>query len=192
MSDPAPAEPTTTPTSSRVVRRASAGPGAGSIAVRVILTVLGAAGMIVGAFTAWLKSAKGGTVAQQAQSAARGGRLRGTHLSLKALYAVRALARPGHFWKSVGIALIILAIIALIGLAPRSGWLTRIAAILGVIVFALFAISVVRSPRLKIANIGFGAWLALIGSVIAFIGGFFGTRTRVVEERVVTASDRAS
>jgi hypothetical protein len=188
MSDPVPADPAATPATTRVARRSTQGPGAGGLAARIILTVLGAAGMIVGAFTAWLKRANSGSVAQQAQSAARGGRLRGTHLSLKALFDLNALLRPGHFYKSVGVAMIVLALIALIGLAPRSGWLTRIAALLGVVVVALFAISVIRSPRVKIANIGLGAWLAVVGSVVALVGGFFGTRAKVVEERVATTA----
>src|SRR5438105_27808 len=137
-----------------MARRSTSGPGAGSLMARVILTVLGAAGMIVGAFAAWLRRASSGSVSQQVSAAAKGGRLRGTHLSLKALYEVRALTRPGHFWKSVGVATIVLAIIALIGLLPKSGWLTRLAGAVGVVVFVLFAITVIRSPRVKIAAIG--------------------------------------
>lgn len=191
MSDPVPAEPAATPPTTRVARRSTHGPGGGALTARIGLTVLGAIGMIVGAFAAWLKRANGGTLAQQARAAVRAGRLRGTHLSLKTLFDVNALTRQGHVLKSVGAAMIVLGLIALIGLAPRSGWLTRLAAALGVVVFALFAISVIRSPRVKIANIGFGAWLALVGSVLALVGGFFGTRVRVVEERVATTAPPA-
>src|SRR5205823_14989149 len=104
MSDPVPADQTTTPTTRRVARRSRSRSGGGGLIARVLLTVLGAAGMIVGALTSWLKRANGGTVAAQAKTAAHGGRLRGANLSLKALYAVRALLRAGHFWKSVGAA----------------------------------------------------------------------------------------
>jgi hypothetical protein len=152
--------------------------GGGSMAARVILTILGAAGMIVGAFLAWLKRGSGSTAAQAkaAFQSSSLNSLRGTRLSAKAFFSTKL--HPGHFLKSAGFVLIVLGLIALIGLAFRTGWLTRIAGVLGVVAIALYGIEIVRSPQQKIANIGIGTWLALIGSIIAFVGGFFGSRPK--------------
>ncbi len=181
--DPAP-EATGAPAGRRaVVRR---GPSPAGLAVRVFLTILGAAGLIVGAFLAWLRRTSGGSVIQQAKQALQNatGRIGGTHLSGKAYFS--AQFHIGHLLKSAGLPMIVLGLIALIGLAPRSGWLTRLAGALGVVAFVLFAIEVIRSPQAKVSNIGIGAWICVAGAAIALIGGFFGTRP-VVEERVYGA-----
>src|SRR5437667_4258692 len=187
MTGPAPVDPAYEEGAAPVARRSAvrAGPSAGGLAARFTLTIIGSAGLIVGAFLAWVKRASSGGVAQQARQALQnvGARVRGTQLSGKAYFSPHF--HLGHFVKSAGLPMIIIGIVALIGLAPRSGWLTRLAGALGVIAFALFAIEIVRSPQVKIANIGIGAWICLVGAVIALIGGFFGTRSagRVYRER---------
>ena len=187
MTGPAPVDPAYEGSAAPVARRSAvrAGPSAGGLAARFTLTIIGAAGLIVGAFLAWVKRAGSGGVAQQARQSLQNAaaRVRGTQLSGKAYFSPHF--HLGHFVKSAGLPMIVLGLIALIGLAPRSGWLTRLAGALGVIAFALFAIEIVRSPQLKLANIGIGAWICLVGAVIALIGGFFGTRSagRVYRER---------
>jgi hypothetical protein len=82
------------------------------------------------------------------------------------------------FVRTVGFVSIVLGLLAIIGLAFRSGWLTRIAGALGIAAFVLFAITVSRASNLSFpGSIGVGAWLALAGGVVALIGGFLGTRT---------------
>jgi hypothetical protein len=167
-----------------VVRR---GPSPAGVAVRVLLTILGAAGLIVGAFLAWLRRPSSGSAAQQAKLVLQnaGSKIAGTHLSGKAYFSEQF--HVGHLLKSAGLPMIVLGLIALIGLAPRSGWLTRLAGALGIVAFILFAIEVIRSPQAKISNMGIGAWMCLVGAVLALIGGFFGTRP-VVEERFYGAT----
>ncbi len=74
---------------------------------------------------------------------------------------------------SIGSVAIALGLVAVVGLAIRSGWLTRLAGALGVVAFALFAIEVYRSAS-SLRSIEVGAWVALAGGVIALVGGFFG------------------
>ena len=57
------------------------------------------------------------------------------------------------------------------GLAARSGWLTRLAGALGIAGFVLFAIEIYRA-NMSASNIGAGAWVALAGSVVTLIAGF--------------------
>jgi hypothetical protein len=164
------------PAAARVPERevVRSGPSGGSVAARIILTIVGAGGMILGAFLPWIKASF--------KQGARAINVRGTHLSGKVFFSEKF--RAGHFLKSVGIVLIVLGLVALVGMAFRSGWLTRIAAVLGGAAFVLFAIEVVRSKQIHVSNIGIGAWISVAGSVLALVGGFFGTRSRtVVRER---------
>ncbi|HZA60163.1 MAG TPA: hypothetical protein VE754_00595, partial [Actinomycetota bacterium] len=72
---------------------------------------------------------------------------------------------------------IVLGLLALLGLAFRTGWLTRLAAALGVIAFVLFLITVYRAGADRdLTDIGIGMWVILAGSVLALIGGFLGAR----------------
>ena len=136
--------------------------------VRVLLTLVGAAGMIIGAFMSWIHG------------------LNGVDLSDRAFYQT-TFVRDGNFVATVGFAMIVLGLVALVGLAPRSGWLTRLAGALGVVAFVLFAIELGRGHMGMPGSIGAGAWIALAGSVVALIGGFFGTR-RVVTTGPVTTT----
>jgi hypothetical protein len=134
------------------------------LAARIALTLLGAAGLIVGAFMNWI----GGT--------------RGVRLDDRALYQT-TFTTTGQFWRTVGFAMIVLGLLAIVGLAPRSGWLTRLAGVLGVVGFALFVIELYRAPADTLP--GVGAWVCLAGGVVALIGGFLGTR-RVVATPATT------
>jgi hypothetical protein len=136
------------------------GPGPGTVATRVLLTALGAAGMVVGAFLEWV----GGD--------------RGTNLSYRVFFEPTPEGNP-IFLTSAGFVVIAIALLALLGLAGN--WITRLAGALGIAAFVLFAISVYRAETTStfFESIQIGAWLVLAGSVIALIGGFVGTR-RVV------------
>jgi hypothetical protein len=147
----------------RVPAVADAGPAPGGLALRVILTLAGAAGLIVGAFLTWL--------IRDESSAA------GTGIDWKALFFAD-IGRAG-FLRSAGLVAIVIGLLALLGLAARRGWLTVLAGVLGIAAFVVMLIGVYRADG-NIANIGLGLWLVLAGSVAALIGGFFASRSRVV------------
>jgi hypothetical protein len=128
---------------------------------RVLLTLLGAAGMIIGGFLNWTNG------------------MNGVDLSYRAFYQT-SFVHDGNFITTVGFAMIALGLVGLVGLAPRSGWLTRLAGALGIVGFVLFVIQLTRANASMPGSIDMGAWIALAGSIVALIGGFFGTRTVVV------------
>ena len=129
--------------------------------VRIILTLVGAAGLIIGAFMDWLK----GTT--------------GVDMDIRAFWQTTFSKQSSTFVETVGFVMIVLGLLAIVGLAPRSGWLTRFAGALGIVGFVLFLIEVYRANQ-TVADVQVGAWVALAGGVVALIGGFFGTRVAVV------------
>lgn len=132
----------------------------GSIAARTLLTVLGAAGLIIGAFLDFVSG------------------IQGTKLSWSILYRAE-IAQTNSFFRTVGVLMIALGLVALIGLAMHSGWLTRLAGVLGIIGVVLVGIGVYRVSGGQTMDAG--VWICLAGSVLALIGGFFGVpRSRVV------------
>ena len=136
----------------------------GSLAVRIVLTLLGAAGMIVGAFLVWIREASA----------------KGIDISDRAFFQTN-INMHADFVKSVGFAFIIVGLVAILGLAPRSGWLTSLAGVVAVAGFILLAIQIQRAPGTSFPHsVGVGAWLALAGGIVALIGGFFGARARLV------------
>jgi hypothetical protein len=146
------------------------------MAARVLLTLLGAAGMIYGAFLDWLMEV----------SPSRG---------IDADWIIFFSPNPGesaNIWTSAGFVIIVLGVLAVIGLAFRTGWLTSLAGALGVAAMVLLAITFYRvgDIDLGIEDFGLGAWMILAGGLVALIGGFFGARQRVIvidRERVVPA-----
>jgi hypothetical protein len=132
--------------------------------VRLALSLVGAAGMMVGAFLTWA----GGTV--------------GTSLPVRVFYRT-TFSSSSTFLSSAGAVMILLGLIAVLGIAMWGGWLTRVAGALGIIAFVLVVISMGRSSGFSLpADIGVGLWVALAGGVIALIGGFFAARPIVVRD----------
>ena len=74
----------------------------------------------------------------------------------------------------MGFASIVVGLVAIVGLATGTGWLTRLAGAVAVVGFILFAIEIYRSSADD--TIGVGAWLALAGGIVTLIAGFFGPR----------------
>ena len=135
---------------------------AGGMAVRILLTLAGAAGMIASAFLVW----SGGTT--------------GSELGLRSLIETNADAAP-QFVASVGFVMVALGLLAVVGLAPRTGWLTCLAGALGIVTVVLFGIEVMRADGTDgLSSLDLGVWIALAGSLVALIGGFFGARRSVV------------
>jgi hypothetical protein len=139
---------------------------------RVLFTLLGAAGMIIGGFLNWTNG------------------MNGVEMSDRAFYQT-SFVHDGSFVTTVGFAMIALGLVALIGLSPRSGWLTRLAGALGIVGFVLFVIQLTRANASMPGSIDMGAWIALAGSVVALIGGFFGTRAVVVAPAASAATTTA-
>jgi hypothetical protein len=145
----------------------------GSFAARTVLTVAGAAAMILGAFLQWV-GVEGGA--------------RGTELHVRVLWTTEVPDRAGLF-TSVGFVVIVLGVLALIGLALRTGWLTRLAGALGLLAFILSVVTLYRVTGETFGYFGIGAWLVLAGSILAIAGGFMGRRP-VVEREVTGAPAR--
>jgi hypothetical protein len=139
-----------------------------TLGVRVVLTALGAAGLIVGAFLKWLNDVKG------------------TQGSYRVYYAKNA-AGGVSFWKSAGAVMIVLGLVAIVGLAARTGWLTRLAGALGVVAFILFAVNVYRRSDFSFGDFQVGIWLCLVGAIVALVAGFFGSREVAVAPAATSA-----
>ena len=131
----------------------------GGILIRILLTLAGVAGLIISAFMNWTGGANG------------------TDLSYRAFY--RPVFVDGSFLTTVGAVMIGLGLVALLGLAPRTGILTSLAGVLGIAGFTLFVIQLGRADQPLPGSIDAGAWIALAGGTVALVAGFFGRR-RVV------------
>ena len=142
-----------------------------ALGARLVLTLAGAAALIVGAFMTWWAP------------------LKGNELALEALWRP-TFRQTDTFLATIGCAAIVVALVAIIGMAFGTGSLTRIAGVVGIVGFVLFAVEVYRAPGTN--EIGVGAWVCLAGAVVVLIAGFFGGRrsvtapvvneTRVVED----------
>ncbi|HWC31794.1 MAG TPA: hypothetical protein VG709_01540 [Actinomycetota bacterium] len=140
-------------------------PAPGGVAARILLTILGAAGMIIGAFLSWFA----------------GQNVRGVDFEFRVFYSTDVGGEAG-FVASAGFILIILGLIALLGLAFRVGWLTSFAGALGLLAMVAFTVTLYRGGEgeLGLGDVGIGAWICAIGSLITLIAGWFGGRDRVV------------
>jgi cellobiose-specific phosphotransferase system component IIC len=131
------------------------------IAVRIVLTLVGAAGLVISAFVDWVVNNGA------------------SDISVRALWSTR-FAHPGNDWlTSIAAVVVALALIAILGLAPRTGVLTSLAGALGIAVFVLLLVQLYRAD-LTVSDLDPGAWIGLAGSIVALIGGFLGSRTTVV------------
>lgn len=161
--------------STRAPARSSARTDPLSTGLRLALTVIGAGGMILGAFLVWLRSPK----------------LTGVQLNYRIFYSFYlgkgtslATRTPPHSrpLTSAGIVLILLGVVAVAGLLPRRGWLTSVAGLAAVVAMVLFAATLKGAdvrPRLHLrSSVGAGAVICGVGGVIALVGGFFGGRRR--------------
>ena len=128
--------------------------------IRIVLTLIGAAMMVFGAFMHWVR----GVI--------------GTNLSWKAFYSTD-LGHARTFVESMGFVFIVLALLGIVGLAAWTGGLGRLAGALGIAGFILFAIQVFRASGQNLegldTRIEVGAWLALVGSVVVLIAGSLST-----------------
>ncbi len=137
----------------------------GSMLGRVLVTLIGAALLIVGAMLDWVNG------------------IAGTSMSWEAYYRTE-LSGGSRFITSAGVIVIGIAILGLIGLATRGGWLIRLAGSLGIVAFVLFLIEAIRADVVNnVSDLQVGMWLVLAGGVVTVIGGFFGGWRTVAAER---------
>lgn len=124
------------------------------IASRLLLTAIGAAGLIGGAFLQWTRDTKG------------------VDLEWRAIYH-SAFATTTDSVLSIGGGAILLGLVAVLGLAERSGLLTRVAGALGVIGVVLVIVNIERSTD---HGLQWGLWSALAGSVLCLAAGMSAER----------------
>ncbi|GAA2002083.1 sugar:proton symporter [Catenulispora subtropica] len=136
--------------------------GPTGVTSRILLTVVGAAGLIVGAFLNWTRD------------------LQGTHVSWRSVYQ-DTFGSTDNIVQSIGGASILVGLIAVLGLADASGWLVRFAGAVGIVGSVLFIIQVQRSSDHSLQT---GLWFALVGSVLCVAAGLTGYRggTVIVDE----------
>ena len=144
-----------------VIHHTTSHVGPTGVTSRIVLTALGAAGLIVGAFLNWTRD------------------LQGTHVSWSSVYR-DTFGSTSDIVQSIGGASILLGLIAVLGLADASGWLVRLAGAVGIVGSILFIIQVQRSSD---HSLQVGMWFALIGSVLCVVAGSTGFgRSVVVDE----------
>jgi hypothetical protein len=130
-----------------------------NVGARVVLALLGAAGLMVAAFLNWTDD------------------IRGLDLSWQALYRTEFVTAD-NIYKTVGGLSILLGLLLVVSLSSWFGSFTRLIGGLGIVMFALFAIELYRDGQSH--DVQLGAWMALVASVLAVIGGFVGAGTRTV------------
>ncbi|HEY7073270.1 MAG TPA: hypothetical protein VH479_24305 [Acidimicrobiales bacterium] len=126
---------------------------------RIGLTLVGALLMILGANRAWLNGVKGTDL---------------TYASyVDTVFQADVAAPPARvdrIFVSLGLVVIVLAVFALLGLAGRTGLLTRLAAGLALLLLLAYALTVGTSN----ASLGSGTYVAIFGAVLALAGGVVG------------------
>ena len=158
------------------------GPSAGGLSARIILTLVGAAAMIGGSFLNWFAFPNADQIPEGVDTGTAG-----IEWNWSVLYSTDD-PFDASFFTSIGFVVIVLGLLALLGLALRTGWLTRLSGVLAIVVLVLYAITLYRVPEddLGISNIGIGAWVVAAGGLIVLIAGFLGSR-RVVAAQVPAA-----
>jgi len=142
-------------------RMADTGWAMGRHVVRVVMTLVGAGLLLVGAFMNWV------------------GGITGDRLSFEAFVRTGAPTVP-EFWRSAAMVMLVIGLAGLLGLATARGGLTRLSGALAIAAFALLAIQLARAGELS-SQLNEGPWLALAGGVVLVLGGM--PSTRGVRER---------
>ncbi|HEV2346986.1 MAG TPA: sugar:proton symporter [Actinocrinis sp.] len=135
---------------------------------RLVFTLIGSAALIVSAFLNWSRD------------------ITGVNLSNHALIRTEFFTQS-DIVKTVGGISVLIGLVGMLGLVDRSSWLTRLAGVLGVALFVMFAVEVYRSSYHTMQP---GAWLALAGGIVLLLGGFVGGRETTVDDTTVIEERR--
>ena len=187
---PAAPPPATTPTAppphATTTAAVDVGPSAGGLSARIILTLVGVAAVIGGAFLNWFNFPGGIPAGVEAPGT------NGIEWNWSVLYSTED-PFGASFFSSIGFVAIVLGLLALLGLALRTGWLTRLAGVLAIVVVILYVITLYRVPAadagpegFTISQVGLGAWVVAAGGLVVLIAGFLGSR-RVIAANVPAA-----
>lgn len=142
---------------------------AGRGLLRMALTLIGAAGIVVGAFLQWV------------------GTTDGIDLPFRAYWRTN-FSVTTTFVTSAGFAAVVVGLAAVVGLATVSGWLIRLAGAVGLAAFVLMVISMVRSDAVTVPqDVGTGLWLLLAGAIVTLVAGFV-PATHLVDRQTVTTT----
>jgi hypothetical protein len=141
----------------------------GGLVGRVLLTLVGAVGLVIGAFLDWWQ----GTV--------------GTDLTNHAFWQ-ESFGTTDNFLQTAGFVSIVLGLLAIVGLASGTGMISRLAGALAIVGFVLFAIQVYRAEN-GVDSIRIGGWLLLASGVVTLLGGFLGRSTVIAAPGTVVERD---
>ncbi len=137
----------------------------GGLVARIVVTLIGAAGLIIGSFATVVD----GTA--------------GTDIPVKALWTTDLSGSA--FVSSLGFAMIVVALVAIVGMALRTGVLTSLAGAVAIAATILLLVQVNRVDG-NLNGVDAGMWLWGAGGLLCLIGGFIRTRREVVETTTTT------
>lgn len=133
------------------------------VGLRGAVAVAGAAGLIAGSLLEWLRPFAASAI----------------DLQLEALYRANAFEDTRSGQISAGAVVIVLAAVALVGVLPRVRLLTPLAGVLAVIGTVAYLWTVGQSSGVSFpSDVGVGAWLALVGSLVLVGAGSIRVRRR--------------
>ena len=163
-------------------RHSRAGRGFGSLRrlqARAVFTVLGIAALLIGAVLNWEAD------------------LAGNKLTLRSLIQNDFTTRSDAA-RTVAAASVLIAVVAVLSLLDRTGWLIRLAGFAAVVLFVMFAVQVFRHYG---ENFGTayhalrpGAWCELGAGVVLLLGGLIRYRRRISRPEMATqaAAERST
>lgn len=124
--------------------------------LRIALTLLGGLLMVLGAFAAWEEGVDGVDLTYETY--------------VESVFESDVPSPPDGLsdtFVSVGLVAIVLGLLAMLGLATQTGKLTRVAAALALLLMLVFVFTVADADF----SVGSGAFVVLLGSIVALIGG---------------------
>ena len=155
-------------------RHSRAGRGFGSprrLQARAVFTILGIAALLIGAVLNWEAG------------------LAGTKLTLRSLIQNDFTTRSDVL-RTVAAASVLIAIVAMLSLLDRTGWLVRLAGFAAVVLFVMFAVQVFRHYGENFSTsfhaLRPGAWCELGAGVVLLLGGLIRYRRRISRPEMAT------